>query len=289
MDYGKKEASWVSEVIGCALLFSMTLFLLMSLGLNRSLTANGIVIRALLHFAVFMVPAALGVWKLRRSAVRFPASEQKASLNKKLAVMLSTFGLLVIFRILYTSVFSSTAAVFGVSAAEDPVQLFMIFVFSTLIPSAAEEIFFRGFLLRSMRIFRASLAVLMSALTFALMHFSANGFPLYFISGLFMGMAYVATNSLSTAIAIRFLCNAFWFLAETVEFYAPDQSMLLMQGGLLFCILLSASGLPYLRENMRIFFENDDEKAIPSAYFWTVQTALFVALAAGIQLLFHIN
>jgi hypothetical protein len=140
-----------------------------------------------------------------------------------------------------------------------------------------------------MRIFRPSLAVLMSALAFALMSFSVEGFPLYFVTGLLIAMAYTATGSLSAVIGISFLYKAFEFLEETVDVCMPDSYMLLMRGGLAVCVLLSASGLPYLKENMRAFFENDDEKAIPSSYFWTIPTILFVALAAGIQLLFQTN
>ena len=165
------------------------------------------------------------------------------------------------------------------------VLVFLLFLFSTIASSVAEEIFFRGFFLRNMRIFRPSLAVLMSALVFALMRFSVEGFPVYFVAGLLIGMAYVATNSLSTVIGISFLCKSFLFLEETVNVYSPDGYALLMQGGLAVCVLLSSSGLPYLKENMKAFFENDDENAIPSSYFWTVPTVLFVVLAAGIQIL----
>ena len=161
----------------------------------------------------------------------------------------------------------------------------MLFFFSTLVPAIAEELFFRGFFLRCMRIFRASLAVLMSALVFALIHFSVEGFPLFFVMGLLVGMAYMATNSLSVVVAVRFLCNAFWLLEETVGLYMSDRYMLFMQYSLTVCVLLAASGLAYLKENMKAFFENDDERAIPSSYFWTVPMILFVGLAAGIQLL----
>ena len=198
--------------------------------------------------------------------------------------MLSTFGIIMIIQIFYTAVFPSVVPRVGVDSAETATEIFALFFFSTVIPAVAEEVFFRGFFLRSMRIFRPSLAVLMSALVFALMRFSVEGFPLYFVAGLLIGMAYVATNSLSAVIGISFLCKAFLFLEETVRVYAPEGYMLLMQGGLVICVLLSASGLPYLRENMRAFFENDDENAIPSSYFWTMPTVLFIALAAGIQI-----
>ena len=285
--YGcKKDTALISNVLGYASLFSMALWFIVSFAAKKIavLHAEYLSVFRIIWLAVFVLPALWGTWRLRRMSNGLPPLPAKAGLNKKLAVMLSTFGVIVIMRILYASVFPSAVETFGVHAGMTATELFLLFWISTLASSIAEEVFFRGFFLRSMRIFRPSLAVLMSALVFALMRFSVEGFPLYFVAGLLIGMAYVATNSLSAVIGISFLCKAFLFLEETVRVYVPEGYMLLMQGGLVICVLLSASGLPYLRENMRAFFENDDENAIPSSYFWTMPTVLFIALAAGIQI-----
>lgn len=288
MDYGKKDAVRVANVLGCAALFSILLGFVLSLAEKKFawIRAEYLIAFKIVSLAVFILPAVWGVRMLRRSKIVFPPVTQKAGLNKNLAVMLSTFGTIMIIRILYASVFPSAVETFGVNAEMTATELFLLFTFSTLTLAAAEEIFFRGFFLRSMRIFRASLAVLMSALVFALMRCSMEGFPLYFVAGLLIGMAYMATGSLSTAVGISFLCKAFLFLEETVSVYLPDGYMLLMQGGLFFFVVLSASGLPYLKENMKAFFENDDENAIPSSYFWTVPTITFIVLATGMQILF---
>ena len=288
MNSSKKDAPRVSFVLGCASLFSMALYLALSLMAENisALKTDYLLVFRTLSLGAFLLPAMWGVWKLRRLVINFPSSPPGAGLNKKLAVMLSTFGMIVIIRILYVSVFPSAMETVGVNGEMTATELFLLFVFSTVASAIAEEIFFRGFFLRSMRIFRTSLAVLMSALAFALMRFSVESFPLYFVFGLLIGMAYVATNSLATVIGIGFLGKSFLFLEETVSIYMPDSYMVLMQGGLAICILLSASGLPYLKENMIAFFENDDETAIPSSYFWTVPTVLFIVLAAGIQIFF---
>lgn len=291
MNNCRKDAACVSDVLGCASLFSMVLWFALSFVTEKNpvLREEYLLVFRTGLLAVFVLPAIWGVWKLRRLKIQFPAVPQKAYLNRRLAVMLSTFGMIMIIRILYASIFPSAVERVGVNADLTATSLFLLFLFSTVAPAVAEEIFFRGFFLRSMRIFRPSLAVLMSALAFALMRFSVEGFPLYFVAGLLIGMAYVATNSLSTVVGISFLCKAFLFLEETVSVYLSSGYMLLMQGGLAFCVLLSSSGLPYLKENMRTFFENDDEKAIPSSYFWTVPTVLFVALAVGMQILLQPN
>ena len=287
MNYGKKDAVRVSAVLGCSLLLSMLFLLLASVLMQGNIGVSeqtGFVFRVIC-FSALVLPAIWGIWKFRRLSVGFPALSAKASLNKKLTIMLSTFGVILIIQIFYAAIFPSVIPKPDVYANVTPTRIFMLFFFWTLVPAVAEEIFFRGFFMRRMRIFRASLAVLMSALVYALMQFSVEGFPLFFVTGLLIGMAYLSTRSLSTVISISFLCKAFWFLEETVKVYLPEGYLSLMQGALAVCVMLSATGIPYLKENMRAFFENDDENAIPSAYFWTVPTVLFVGLAVAIQLL----
>jgi membrane protease YdiL (CAAX protease family) len=287
MNNGKKDAVRVSEVLGCSLLISMLLLLVSTLALQAQseiFDRHGFFLKAL-SFAALVLPAIWGTWRFRRLSIDFPTLSAKAALNKKLIVMLSTFGVILISQIFYEAIFPTSIPKPDLYGIVTPILIFPMFFFRTLVPAVAEEIFFRGFFMRCMRVFRASLAVLMSALVYALMHFSVEGFPLFFVMGLLIGMAYLATNSLSTVIAISFLCKAFWFLEETVSVYLPEGRLSLMQGSLAVCVMLSAMGLPYLKENMRAFFENDDDNAVPSAYFWTVPMILFVGLAAGIQLL----
>ena len=107
--------------------------------------AESLIVFNVVSLAVFVLPAAWGVRMLRRKEIVFPPAPVKADLNKKLAVTLSTFGTIMIIRILYASVFPSAVETFGVSAEMTATELFLVFVFSTVALAAAEEIFFRGF------------------------------------------------------------------------------------------------------------------------------------------------
>jgi membrane protease YdiL (CAAX protease family) len=188
---------------------------------------------------------------------------------------------------LYTAVFPSVKTSANIALAETPTQIFLLFLSVSIVPALAEEVLFRGFMIRSLRVFRRSLCILMSALAFALMHFSVTGFPLFFVCGLILGMAYVSTGSLSVSVAIHFLCNAFWFLAETIGLYLPDYEPYFTRSAFTVCVLLSVAGTPFLKENMREFFEGDDGRSIPSSYFWSLPTCLFILLAAAVQLVFR--
>ncbi len=291
MDSRKNDARYVSEAIGCVLLFSMLLLLVTSTWFQQpsSVSVATLIFKIGTMLFIFVLPAVWGVWILRRSKVRFPSEVSRSSLSKGLPVVLSSFGVIIILQMLYVAFFPSAKTTAGVTLTESPMQIFLLFLSVSFIPALAEEILFRGFLIRSLRVFRTSLCVLMSALAFALMHFSVTGFPLFFVCGLILGMAYVSTGSLSVSVAIHFLCNAFWFLSETVGIYMPEYEMLFMRCAFTVCVLLSVSGIPFLKENMRVFFEGDDERAASSSYFWSLPTLLFVLLAAGIQLFFRGN
>lgn len=291
MDSRKNDARYVSEAIGCVLLFSMLLFLMVSAWFEHisSVSVVTLIFQIGAIFLVFVLPAVWGVWILRRSKVKFPPEISSSSLSKGLPVVLSSFGVIIILQMLYMSVFPSVKATYGVALIETPSQIFILFLSGAFVPALAEEILFRGFLLRSLRVFRKSLCVLMSAVAFALMHFSVTGFPMFFVCGLILGMAYISTGSLAVSVAIHFLYNAFWFLSETVGIYMPEYEMFFVRCAFTVCVFLSVSGIPFLKENLRVFFEGDDEKAVSSSYFWSLPTLLFVLLTAGIQLFFREN
>ncbi|MBE6666541.1 MAG: CPBP family intramembrane metalloprotease [Ruminococcaceae bacterium] len=288
-DSHKNDAIYVSEAVGCVLLCAMLLFLLTAafFGQEPSVSVQTLIFKIGGKFLVFVLPALWGVWMLRRSGISFPREFGRNSLHKDQTVILSSFGLIVIIQMLYTAVFPAVKTTANIALAETPAQIFLLFLSVSLIPAVAEEVLFRGFLMRSLGLFRRSLAVLMSALTFALMHFSVTGFPLFFACGLILAMSYLSTGSLSVSVGVHFLCNAFWFLAETVETYLPQYAADVMRGAFVVCVLLCVSGIPFLKENMRVFFEDEDEPSFPSSQFWTLPTVLFVLTAAAIQIWFQ--
>ncbi len=276
----------ISQAVGSVLLLTM-FFLLGSSFLKKSATdiTTGIIIwQIVLKILIFFLPIIWFLFFLKKEKLILPIIEEKAPLNKTLLLTLSSAGVIVIAEMLYVSVFPTAIQSAGVSQDNTFSENLLLFLLFVVTPAVMEEILFRGIILRSMRIFRTSLAILMSAIVFALMHFSAAYFPIAFVCGLILSMAYVSTGSLRSVIGIHFLCNAFWFLKETVSVYIPDAEGLLMRSAFTIGVLLSSAGLPFLQENMIAFFD-DDEYAVPSSAVLTIPMILFLALATGIQLL----
>lgn len=83
----------------------------------------------------------------------------------------------------------------------------LIIISVALVPAVCEELFFRGVVLSEYKIYGTFNAVVFSALCFAMIHFSAEAFPLYFFSGIVLGMTVAVTKSIFVSIAIHFISN----------------------------------------------------------------------------------
>lgn len=89
---------------------------------------------------------------------------------------------------------------------EDVPQLPVIIAVA-LVPAVCEELFFRGVLLSEYHVFGGTNAVMFSALSFAMIHFSIEAFPLYFFSGIILGVSACVTKSIFIPMIIHFISN----------------------------------------------------------------------------------
>ena len=89
-----------------------------------------------------------------------------------------------------------------------PLTLFATLIAATVVAPICEELFFRSFLLQGLRtIMPAWLAVIFSALVFAIAHLSPGSFALLFVLGLLLGTLRVATRSVWPGIVLHTLNN----------------------------------------------------------------------------------
>ena len=84
-----------------------------------------------------------------------------------------------------------------------------------VIPAVCEELLFRGILFSEYRAFGTANAVIISALCFAMLHFSIENFFMYLFAGLLFGFATAITRSIFPSIALHLLSN-------TMSIYASD-------------------------------------------------------------------
>ena len=74
-------------------------------------------------------------------------------------------------------------------------------------PAFLEEYLMRRMIAGKLAVYNRSAAMIISALLFALMHFSAEKFPYTFVCGLILGAAYLKTGSFVIVMAVHFLNN----------------------------------------------------------------------------------
>ena len=87
------------------------------------------------------------------------------------------------------------------------VSPFSIFLYYVFIPAFAEELFFRSVLISSYSSFRGPVAVVMSSLFFALIHFSFAELPFYFFSGVVLGTLTYVTGSCIPSLILHIINN----------------------------------------------------------------------------------
>lgn len=137
--------------------------------------------------------------------------------------------------------------------------------------------------MRALTVHRKLLALMVSALSFALMHFSIERFPIAFFCGLILGIAYLSTGSLGCAIFIHLFCNAIWYAVEIVRTLFASYYPTFMRIVFAACVLMIAAGMPVLKTTLGTVSGEDDEQAVSSAYFWSFPYIVFLVTAALVQ------
>lgn len=114
------------------------------------------------------------------------------------------------------------------AAPDLPTFLFNLFVIA-VVPAVGEELFFRGGLMQVFyRLFgeRIHIAVILSALLFAFIHFEIYSFASIFIAGVIFGYLYYWSGSIWVSIFAHFVFNGTTVLAYYLQGQYPDSSML---------------------------------------------------------------
>jgi len=101
-------------------------------------------------------------------------------------------------------------------------SLYLVMAFAVL-PALTEEFLFRGIIAGEYESHGAGVAVVFSALVFAMSHFSIVRFPVYFFSGIMLALVLYATRSLIASIVIHTLNNAAVLLCERYVLHIVDR------------------------------------------------------------------
>lgn len=101
------------------------------------------------------------------------------------------------------------------SGTADGTHQLEIIVSLIIIPAVCEELFFRGIVLSEYLRYGTANAIIISAVCFAVLHFSVKNFFVYLFAGLLLGFVTAVTRSVIPSIALHLLSN-------TLSIYASD-------------------------------------------------------------------
>jgi membrane protease YdiL (CAAX protease family) len=133
----------------------------------------------------------------------------------------------------------------GYMVPSSPLDWVLSLVLLTVVPAFLEEYLFRGVIMQGLRCFGDGVALLASAIFFALAHFNAMQATNAFLMGLVIGYFVLRTGSLWTGIILHFLVNLLSFF-EMVLFSTVLQEYAGLVGNLVALILLATGILAFL-------------------------------------------
>ena len=156
--------------------------------------------------------------------------------------------------------------------------LYVVVAFAVL-PAVTEELLFRGVIVGEYETQSPGVAVTVSAAMFAMAHFSAARFPVYFTAGLVLAASLYATRSLLAPILLHAVYNAVVLYAEKYVLYIVDKqniSMLLLVAILCAAAVLSAMLMCFEAQSI---YRGYAEANVPSEYAVSDRRGAFAHIA----------
>jgi membrane protease YdiL (CAAX protease family) len=213
------RARRTSEHIALSLFIGIVLF-----AVQNFICAEDIIPNALLRMAVSAMlsvlrlglPAAAFIYMQRAEGFEERKIERREKASVKYSVTLAFLGFAVIFitGIFYSAAFPAASARFPDNGGA--AQAALIIVHSVIIPAVFEEYLYRRLLCRELLVYGKAFAVIISALLFALAHFSFSAFPYAFVCGLVLGVVYLNTGSALYTAGIHLANNMLAYVLSLV-------------------------------------------------------------------------
>lgn len=156
--------------------------------------------------------------------------------------------------------------------------LYIIIAFAWL-PAVTEELLFRGIVIGEYDRYGAGIACVMSAAVFAMSHFSAVRFPVYFFSGIVLSAVLFTTRSVVAAAIVHAVNNTVVILCEKYVLHIVDKQ------NVSFVLMLILAGAAAVFSAMLMCYEaygiyrGYAEANVPSEYARESKYSLFARIA----------
>ena len=145
------------------------------------------------------------------------------------------------------------------AASNDPkiYELILDFIVIALVPGFCEEFLFRGAILSNCLPFGEGPAILISALTFSLMHQNAAQIFYTFVAGLILGYIYVKTKSIWNCVLLHAVNNFISYVENIVAQHIKDLPLAVTYVTLIELVIFLLGGISIVILIQRFFSKKD--------------------------------
>jgi membrane protease YdiL (CAAX protease family) len=250
--------------------FTVTEIFIPNLYLRKLASAVFSAFRLYLPAAIFM--------RMQKTAGAEPVKIEKAEFSGKQNAALAFVGFAFIFGfgVLYSAAFPSAANTF---TDENIFSALLTVLGSAVVPAVFEEYLYRKLFCTELVVHGGVFATIISALLFALAHYSFYTFPYAFICGLVLGFVYIKTGSVKYTVAIHFANNLLGYICAFIgsRVGAIDYANVMMV--ILIALGVMAIGACYtLFPNIKKYPLHENGNVTSSA-FLTFPMAVYIACA----------
>lgn len=250
----------------------------------------------ILQIIVFAIPGFL-YYGLRGGKLNTPVLSGKLTGNSVLfsigAFGVMLFGSMLLKLFIYesgTTVGNEKGYMDALFQAEDgAVGLFLAYA---LVPAICEELFFRGIVLSEYKRYGSFNAVLISALYFTMVHFTTDGFLIYFFAGIILGVVTAVCRTIYPAIGMHALFNTYSLYGSTTFISNTVYNTSLVFVGFVLLVLLLLFGL-FMFSRMELVYDSYSrlykDEALPQKSYNHLYIYITPALVVPIGVFILIN
>jgi len=274
------KAKKISTICALALAIQLLIQAVASLLLNKIIVigAEYYLFRSAIYVLTSALPMAVIVFLMKKNRISAPPLKKFCTRGEIILSVIGASALIFAFGLVYKKVFPSVSEGIPLTLNSAPHEHLLAILSFVLFPALLEEMFFRGCVARYASVAGRPVAIIVSALSFALVQYSSTSFPYAFVTGLFLGTLYFQTGKLKYAVISHFLVRFTEYMFTVARLLLSPQSQQALEITT-FCAF-TVAGMSILISSMKKISEalSRDEGCADATAIITPALAIYVGL-----------
>ncbi len=238
-----------------------SLVLLSGLIKNEKIQADGNIYLAVMaiEIVVFVLPAMMfcryrGMEFVKKTNLRLPSLSSLPFVFFALLFLIFSNVLITLLIFSGSSPVDSTTSTITFPKLDNSDIIGVILVFA-VIPAVCEEFVFRCVLMSEFKKYGYLTAIIITSLLFSMVHFSKDGFMIYFFSGLVLGITAYVTRSVGASMILHALYNMYGLFLESELWGAISRNVNIVLVVFIAVVIVLISLMVALGEAQRMFMD----------------------------------